>query len=100
MCNDNIYSAFVYCTLIFYLLAALIYFSAARLKSLAWIAPVLALAGFLTNTLALVARTMLVGRLPLANGAEFLLCFSWLPFWPIFFIERKSKNTTPAVWQR
>jgi len=83
---------FVYCTLIFYLLAALIYFSAARLKSLAWIAPVLALAGFLTNTLALVARTMLVGRLPLANGAEFLLCFSWFTVLAYLLYERKSKN--------
>jgi len=83
---------FVYSTLIFYFLAALSYFAAPRRKGLAWLAPVLALAGFLTNTLALAARTRLAGRLPLANGAEFLLCFSWFTVLAYLLYERKSKN--------
>ena len=81
----------VYITLIFFVIAAGCYFFASH-KKIAQIALVLAIAGLITNTLALGARTMLVERLPLANGAEFALCFSWFTVIIYIFYEMKSKN--------
>ncbi len=84
---------FVYGTLIFYVLASGIYFASVKNKKIARLAFGLAAAGMAMNILALIARTMLVSRLPLANGAEFLLCFSFFTVFAYVYYEVKSKNT-------
>lgn len=82
----------VYITLVFYVFAAICYFLASNNRKMARIALILSVIGLITNSLSLIARTMLVGRLPLANGAEFILCFSWFTVLMYLFYEIKSKN--------
>ncbi len=91
---------FVYATLIFLWLAAGIYFTADRFKNLVWMAPVLATAGLITNTLTLAARSMLVGRLPLATAPSFFCVCLVLPSWAISSTKEKAEPTMPAGWQR
>lgn len=88
----SLINEFVYLTLILYLLSAAGYFLAPKNKMLKRFAFILAFAGFLANTLALTARTLLVGRLPLASGAEFALCFSWFTVLLYLILQLKTGN--------
>lgn len=82
----------VYLTIVLYTLASILYFLSAENTGRQRIAQSLAITGLLTNSLALIARTMLVGRLPLANGAEFMLWFTWFTVLTYLFYEIRSKN--------
>lgn len=82
----------VYITLGLYVLAAVCYFIAVKNKRILPVALGLTIAGLLSNSFALIARGMLVGRLPLANGAEFLLCFSWVTVFSYLIYEIRSKH--------
>ena len=66
----------VYLTLVLFSIASVFYFLSSRDKRIARAAFLLSVAGLITTSLALIARTMLIDRLPLANGAEFALCFA------------------------
>ncbi len=82
----------VYITLILFSIATICYFFSSRDKRIAKIAFILSVAGLITTSLALIARTILAGRLPLANGAEFALCFVWFTVFIYLLYEVKSKN--------
>jgi cytochrome c-type biogenesis protein CcsB len=66
-------------TFILYFLGMILYFwYAAAGRQVAWkAARVAAGLGWATNTVALIARSVLTGRLPLSTGYEFLLTFAW-----------------------
>lgn len=83
----------VYITLFFYVISAICYFLASDKHRLARLGLILAGAGLITNTLALIARSSLVGRLPLTNGAEFILCFSWFTVIMYVIYELKTRFT-------
>ena len=55
-------------------------------------AKVAALGGALANLTALVLRTMMTGRLPLTDGYEFLLLFTWVTVLLYLLYEKLSKN--------
>ncbi|KUO62671.1 MAG: cytochrome C biogenesis protein CcsB [Gracilibacter sp. BRH_c7a] len=83
---------FVYLTIALYLLASVIYFLSRENLSRQRIAQMFVIAGFLANSLALFFRAMLVGRLPLTNGAEFILWFTWFTMLLYLFYEIRSKS--------
>jgi ABC-type transport system involved in cytochrome c biogenesis permease subunit len=85
---------FVYASLILYLLAAGCYFLGRRNKIVARVALSLTAAGMLANLLALISRGMLVQRLPITNGAEFILSFSWFTVLAYIFYEFRSRSNS------
>jgi len=66
-------------TFVLYFLGMTLYFwYAVTERQMAWKAARTAAGlGWATNTVALIARSVLTGRLPLATGYEFLLAFAW-----------------------
>lgn len=70
-----------------YGLAAVFYFQE-KLKKLHRAAYSLAVIGSIVNLLLLFMRIFLAGRLPLSNGAEFLLSFTWIMV--LFFLIREA----------
>jgi len=82
----------VYLSIFLYILAAVFYFLPAKYEFKQRIALGLTIGGLLANSLAIIARTLLVGRLPLANGAEFILWFTWFTIFTYLFYEIKSQN--------
>jgi ABC-type transport system involved in cytochrome c biogenesis permease subunit len=67
----------IYAVVFSYLAAALLYFWGAKQAPWLKAAFVLAVLGCLCHFAALVLRTLLAGMLPLTNGPEFLLSFTW-----------------------
>lgn len=80
-------------TLILFSISSVFYFLSSRDKRIARASFLLSVAGLITTSLALIARTMLIDRLPLASGAEFALCFAWFTVLIYLLYEIKSKNT-------
>jgi len=72
--------ATIYWVAILYALAAGLYFwgEAAGKRPVLRLAWILAGTGCFSNLLLLVLRGILTGRLPLSNGSEFLLSFTWI----------------------
>ena len=89
-------TAYIYelvCLAIFlYIVAAIFYLLASGSEFKQRIALGLSIGGLLANSLAIIGRTLLVGRLPLANGAEFMLWFTWFTVFTYLFYEVKSQN--------
>jgi ABC-type transport system involved in cytochrome c biogenesis permease subunit len=79
-------------TMLSYVLAAACYWPGSKKKKIARLASGLAVLGLILNSLALYARTLLTGRLPLVNGAEFMLCFTWFTVLVYLGYEYKSKQ--------
>ncbi|NSW84261.1 MAG: cytochrome c biogenesis protein CcsA [Syntrophothermus sp.] len=72
----------------------ILYFWYATGRQMAWKAGRIATGlGWTTNTVALIARSVLTGRLPLATGYEFLLAFAWgiVLFYLIFELRTAVK---------
>lgn len=92
----NYINELVIITLVLYGIASGSYFLAHRSRTIARIALFSALAGLITNSFALIARTMLVDRLPLASGSEFALCFAWFTVVIYLIYEIKVKNSSPG----
>ncbi|NLI91607.1 MAG: cytochrome c biogenesis protein CcsA [Peptococcaceae bacterium] len=88
----NYIEDFVYVTLVLYLLAAGCYFLGNKNKSIARTGLLIAIAGIATNLMALISRALLVSRLPITNGAEFILSFSGFTVIAYAFYELKSRN--------
>ncbi|MGB9791810.1 MAG: cytochrome c biogenesis protein CcsA [Thermacetogeniaceae bacterium] len=82
----------VLAALIFYAAAALTYFLAQRDSRRSRGAFVLAGTGLFANLLALIHRAAVARRLPLANGYEFLLCFTLLTASMYISYEAKYKD--------
>jgi len=82
----------VYLAIFLYIIAAIVYFLPSKSELKQRIALWLSIGGLLINSLAIIARALLVGRLPLANGAEFMLWFTWFTILAYLFYEIKSKN--------
>ncbi len=80
-------------TFVLYFLSAVLYFwhIASKRQSLGRAAQVAAVVGWLANTAALVMRAMLVGRLPLASGYEFLTSFAWGIVLLYLIFEQRTK---------
>ncbi|NLU50225.1 MAG: cytochrome c biogenesis protein CcsA [Syntrophomonadaceae bacterium] len=83
---------FVYIALILYASASVCYFAGSKNRGVVRTAFVLSTAGFVFNLLALVNRAILTGRLPLANGCEFLLSFTWITVLMYLIYETRSKK--------
>lgn len=85
-------SLIIWTTLVLYGLATLLYFLGfwTKKEGMNRIALMLAVAGAAANFAALAARTVAAGRLPLANGYEFLLCFVFITVFMYLWYERKS----------
>ena len=79
-------------TLVLFSIASGLYFLSSYNRRIAGAAFLLSVTGLITASLALIARTMLIGRLPLANGAEFALCFAWFTVLIYLIYEVRSKN--------
>ena len=82
----------VYLTIILCISASVIYFLSNGNSGREIIARILAITALLVSSLALIARTLLVDRLPLANGAEYMLWFGWFTILTYLFFEIWSKN--------
>lgn len=82
----------VYIVLGFYSAASIIYFAGYRWNWLGIFAFWLATAGLTINLLVLISRVIQSGRLPLTNGYEFLLSFSFLTVFMYIIYEAISKN--------
>ena len=70
----------VYVVLFAYLLSAILYFWGSKTdkESLLKLALILAILGCVLHLAVLVMRTILTGMLPLTNGMDFLLSFTWI----------------------
>lgn len=68
----------LYVVLLSYLTAALLYFRGAGRDRLRQAALAPAWLGWVLHLAALAIRTVFTGRLPLTDGVEFLLCFTWI----------------------
>jgi ABC-type transport system involved in cytochrome c biogenesis permease subunit len=84
---------FVYVSLIFYSLGAVLYFVGYRSSNdkILKQATLVALVGGVVNLFALVIRTIISGRLPLSSGFEFVLSFAFLTIVLYLIFEWKSK---------
>lgn len=82
----------VYSTLAFYALASACYFIGLKKENLLRLALGLTWAGLITNFSALLIRTIMSGRLPLNNGYEFVLCFSFFTVLMYIIYEKYSKT--------
>ncbi len=89
----------VYLVLFFYTAAAVCYFIGYRKDLFLKIAFWFSVAGFIANLLALISRISLSGRLPLANGYEFLLSFACITvlMYIIYEIKSDKKNAGGVV---
>lgn len=79
-------------SLILYAAAALAYFWAQRGSRKSRGASALAGAGLCANILALIHRAAVAKRLPLANGYEFLLCFTLLTALSYMYYEARNNS--------
>lgn len=88
----------IYVVLFSYLTAALLYFWGAGRDRLQQAALSLAWLGWVLHLAALAIRTVLTGRLPLTNGVEFLLCFTWITvLLYLIFALRQQNNAAGGV---
>ena len=86
----------IYTTLISYAAGAALYFTGSRCatrKGL-WTAFVVAAVGFISNTMALILRTIMVSRLPLSSGYEFILIFTCITvgFYLVYELKTGEKG--------
>ncbi len=81
-------------TLVVYLAGVLLYFAGNRTDhaKLLGMASISALMGCILNLWILIHRWSLTGRLPLASGSEFLLCFSFFTVLMYLVYEYKSQD--------
>lgn len=82
----------VFAALILYTAASFTYYLGYKNKKTDRIPFALACTGLLANLLALIHRTAVARRLPLVNGYEFLLCFTFLTVLMYLFYEAKQRN--------
>lgn len=82
----------VYLAILCFLSASILYFVSTGDSGRLRIASGLAIAGLFANSLALIFRGVLTDRLPLANGAEYMLWFSVFTVLTYLFYELKSRN--------
>lgn len=81
----------VYSVLIAYVLGSALYFYGARSgkDKVLHSARMVTIVGFILNLLALITRTIIAGRLPLANSIEFMLWFAMITVVLYLIYERK-----------
>jgi ABC-type transport system involved in cytochrome c biogenesis permease subunit len=81
----------VYSVLIAYVLGSALYFYGARsgMDKVLHSARMVTIVGFILNLLALITRTIIAGRLPLANSIEFMLWFAMITVVLYLIYERK-----------
>lgn len=84
-------TAIIYLVLIAYALGAALYFYGARSgnEKALHTARLVTIIGFILNLLALITRTIIAGRLPLANSTEFMLWFAMITVILYLIYERK-----------
>jgi len=91
----------IYTTLILYAVGAVLYFSGDMLSKVKVLkaAFILALSGCVFNLLALIIRTIMVGRLPLSSGYEFVLSFTFITtaLYIIYEVRFKVKSAGGTV---
>lgn len=85
---------FIMLTLTFYVLGSIFYFTGLITKKTTVLkgATLLTIFGSLFNLLILICRTLIVGRLPIVSGYEFILCFAFLTSLLYLAYEWKSKS--------
>ncbi|HHV34185.1 MAG TPA: cytochrome c biogenesis protein CcsA [Syntrophomonadaceae bacterium] len=83
----------IYALIIAYSLGAVLYFVGAKTekRKLLHTARTMAVTGCILNLLAIIVRTIIAGRLPLANGCEFMLWFTWITVLLYLIYETKSQ---------
>lgn len=81
----------IYAVLAVYAFGSVLYFRGARTgqKKVFQAAFIMAITGVVLNLLVLIIRTIIAGRLPLSNGAEFLLLFTWITV--VFYLILQKK---------
>lgn len=77
---------------VLYIAASLCFFVCSGRENFFRFAYMLALAGLLVNSWALVLRITAAGRLPVSNGSEFLLCFAWLTVLIYLLFPARNRN--------
>ncbi len=82
----------IYLLCLAYALAAVLYWLGARAgqKKILKVAFYLATSACLFNLLALIMRTIMTGRLPLSNGCEFILTFTWITV--VFYLILEARQ--------
>jgi ABC-type transport system involved in cytochrome c biogenesis permease subunit len=90
--NSSTEHLLVYLVLAFYFAAAVCYMAGYRYNRWPVIAFGLLASGLVVNLLVLVIRIVVNGRLPVANGYEFLLSFAFITATMYIVYERLSKN--------
>jgi len=79
-------------TFVFYSASSFFYFIASTRAKIGKIAFIFCVLGLIANLLVLTLRAILIGRLPLASGSEFLLCFAGITSLLYLFFEIKNQT--------
>ncbi len=88
---------FVILAAVLYAAAAALYLLGVKSRAAAKAAVAAFLGGFAVNILAMVARSLLIQRLPLANVADFVLLFAAFVALLYLFIEYKNKSAATGA---
>lgn len=89
----SLITVIVYSVLIAYVLGSALYFYGARSgkDKVLHSARMVTIVGFILNLLALITRTIIAGRLPLANSIEFMLWFAMITVVLYLIYERNLR---------